>query len=148
MLRKLTQADIAPLSEELMSLSEADKSFFDPHGYSIDQLTELLTHKNKFYFVHLDDKGTMVGYGMLRCWAGYELPTLGCVVWARYRNHGHGKLLVNELVEKAKELGFHGVKLTVSPKNTVAYKIYKNSGFRETEETAKDKVWMQLDLRS
>lgn len=148
MLRKLAQDDIAPLSEELISLSEADKSFFGPHGYSVDQLTELLTHKDKFYFIYLDDNGTMTGYGMLRCWAGYELPTLGCVVWARCRNRGHGKLLVNELVEKARELGFHGVKLTVSPKNATAYKIYKNSGFRETGETAKGKVWMQLNLRS
>jgi RimJ/RimL family protein N-acetyltransferase len=48
------------------------------------------------------------------------------------------------LVVKARQLGFNSIKLKVSTKNEVAYRLYKRAGFRETGEVVPDgRIWME-----
>jgi ribosomal protein S18 acetylase RimI-like enzyme len=52
--------------------------------------------------------------------------------------------LVNELMAKARQFGFKSIKLKVSKKNEVAYRLYNRVGFRETGEVVPDgRIWME-----
>ena len=134
------------LSQKLQALSEADKAFFNPHDYDVATLRNLLEQHDKHYHIYLDDHHNFAGYGMVRAWEGFDTPTLGCVVWPEFRRYGNGAKLVKELVAKAKQLGFNSIKLKVSKKNAVAYRLYRNVGFRETGEVVPDgRIWMERE---
>ena len=145
MLVDLSSEFVDRLHQRLQALPEVDKEFF-PHDYDVATLKKMLSQEDKHYYIYLDDSLNFAGYGMIRAWEGFDTPTLGCVIWPEYRRCGNGARLVNELVAKARQLGFSSIKLKVSKKNTFAYGLYKKAGFRKTGEVVSDgRVWMERE---
>lgn len=146
MLIDLNTEFVDRLSQRLQALPEADKGFFNPHDYDVATLIALLEQEDKHYYIYLDAHGNFAGYGMVRAWGGFDLPTLGCVIWPEYRRCGNGMKLVNHLVAKARQLGFNRIKIKVFKKNKVAYRLYRRAGFQETGEVAMDgQIWMERE---
>ena len=104
MLFELTVRYIDELSKHLELLEET--TYFHPHNFDRETLTNLLSDPGNHYYVYLDENNNFVGYGMLRTFNKYSIPTLGCVIWKKYRGKGQGRKLVKELIGKAKELNY------------------------------------------
>ncbi|MBS4218644.1 GNAT family N-acetyltransferase [Bacillus sp. FJAT-49711] len=58
-------------------------------------------------------------------------PELGIAVSPEARGMGIGSLLMNALIEQAKNDGFKGLSLSVDPNNDRAVHLYKKLGFEE-----------------
>ena len=129
------------LLKELQNLSEEDKDFFNPHSFNLETIQDLSNELGNYYYIYLDKAGRFIGYGILRTFDKYDIPTLGDVIWQRYRQGGHGLQLVKELLEKARSLGFKKVMLHISPINKIALKMYRKLGFKHIN----DKL-MEIDI--
>jgi len=143
MLVELDEKFVQSLSSELERLSQSDKEYFRPHESDVESIRSLCEEKGNHYYIYLDELGKFAGYGMLRTLGKHEIPTLGCVIWRRYRAHGNGEKLVKELIERAQELGYRKVRLKVSLDNGTAYRLYKKMGFTETGKSENGQTWME-----
>jgi len=132
MLVKLSKKNLKQLNTKLMELSGEDCELFHPHEFDIRTLEQLVSRKRHWYYLYYDTD-EFIAYGFLRLFSRYKVPTLGCVIWKEHRHNGYGKKLVNELVCKAKELGFNTVKIHVYIKNSVALGLYLHSNFKIVE---------------
>jgi len=131
------------LSSELEKLSRSDKEYFHPHEFDVESIRSLHEEKGNHYYLYLDELGKFAGYGMLRTFGKHEIPTLGCVIWRRYRARGNGERLVKELIEKAQELGYGKIRLKVSSDNGTAHRLYRKAGFVETGKREDGQIWME-----
>jgi len=143
MLIKLSEEFNESLSKKLRGLSEGDKRFFYPHKFDARTIKKLSNEKGNHYYVYLDDLGKFMGYGMLRTFGKYEIPSLGCVIWQEYRGQGKGKKLIKELIIKANKLKYHKIRLKVHTGNKIAYKLYKKAGFKKIEKSEDEIIWME-----
>jgi ribosomal protein S18 acetylase RimI-like enzyme len=131
------------LSNELEALSESDKKYFHPHKFDVESIKNLSKEKGNHYYIYQDNLGDFAGYGMLRTFGQYEIPTLGCVIWERYRRRGNGKGLVKELIEKAQELGYCRIRLKVYSDNKTAYELYRRIGFMSIGKNENEQICME-----
>ena len=145
MLIKLNEELVERLSKELQGLSERDKSFFHPHKFDIKSLEDLIKEKGNHYYVYLDDSGRFVGYGMLRTFGKYGIPTLGIVILREHRGYSHGKKLIEELIDKAHELGYQKIRLKAYHSNKIAYELYKKVGFKQIGKDKGREIWMEYN---
>ena len=129
MLRELDTRSIGILLKKLRSLSEQDRHFFQPHKFDIETLKALPTEIGNYYYLFYSGN-IFAGYGILRTFGKYPVPTLGCVIWSPCRGKAYSKQLVQELVEKAQELGFTSLKLKVHQDNHTALLMYRGAGFK------------------
>jgi ribosomal protein S18 acetylase RimI-like enzyme len=143
MLVELTSSRINKLFKRLASLDE--KEYFHPHKFDRETIKNLQNELGNHYYLYFDESDRFVGYGMLRTFNKYEIPTLGCVIWKEYRGMKHGKKIVSELIEKAKELGYKKIRLSVYPGNVVALHIYQSFGFHNIGTIGKQ-LFMEVDL--
>lgn len=143
MLIELTEKFTEKLLKKLLELSQTDKEFFHPHEFNFESVMNLSEEEGNHYYIYLDKHGAFAGYGMLRTFGKYEIPTLGCVIWQEYRGHGHGKKLVEELIDKAFTLKYEKIKLKVHPENRSAYNLYKKAGFIPIGKTENGLLWME-----
>lgn len=147
MLRPLSVDDLDVLRDHLQSLDASDRAHFHPHPFDEAHLEELpMEPGNRYYLFY--DGDVCLGYGMLRTFGEYEVPTLGCVVWEDYRGEGRGTQLVRELIDEAAALGFDRVRLTVHPDNEAAVRAYERVGFEEIphDDTDDERIWMEVQL--
>jgi ribosomal protein S18 acetylase RimI-like enzyme len=147
MLIELAEKFVESLSNELKALPESDKEYFHPHKFDIESVKDLPSEKGNHYYIYLDELGEFAGYGMLRTFGRYEIPTLGCVVWARYRGCGNGKRLLEELIEKAKEIKYNKIRLKVYSSNKIAYNLYKEAGFKRIGNSEDGQIWMEYNCK-
>lgn len=145
MLIKLNEKFTEILSKKLRELSRNDKKNFHPHKFDFESIKNLFKGKGNHYYIYLDESGEFAGYGMLRTFGKYEIPTLGCIIWQEYREHGNGKKLVEELINKASGLKYQKIRLKVHPNNKIAYRLYKKVEFKETNENEDELIWMEYD---
>ena len=143
MLIELDKKFAQSLSSELERLSQSDKGYFHPHQFVVGSVGNLGKEEGNHYYIYLDELGKFAGYGMLRTFGKYEIPTLGCVIWRRYRARGNGERLLKELIEKAQELGYRKIRLKVSSHNATAYRLYRKAGFIETGKRENGQIWME-----
>ena len=143
MLIELNEKFVRSLSNELERLSGIDQEYFHPHEFDVESIRSLRQEKGNHYYIYLDESGNCAGYGMLRTFGKYEIPTLGCVIWKKYRGRGNGERLVKELTEKAQELGYRRIRLKVSSDNRTAHNLYRKEGFIETGKREDGQVWME-----
>lgn len=143
MLVELNKKFARSLSSELEKLSQSDKEYFHPHEFDVESIRSLCEGKANHYYIYLDELGRFAGYGMLRTFGKYKIPTLGCVIWKRYRERGNGERVLKELIEKAQELGYRKIRLKVSSDNKTAYRLYGKAGFVETGKRENDQIWME-----
>jgi ribosomal protein S18 acetylase RimI-like enzyme len=144
MLAELDDKYTQNLSKELQELSEEDKIFFSPHEFDNESIKNLHKEKGNHYYLYLDASGAFAGYGMLRTFGKYEIPTLGCVIWRGYRQRGEGRKLVEELISKARELKYQKIRLKVHRKNKTAFQLYQKTGFRPMGKSEDELIWMEV----
>ena len=144
MLKELTREFTQNLSKELRKLSEEDKLFFSPHGFEPESIGNLTKEKGNHFYLYLAGSSKFAGYGMLRTFGKYEIPTLGCVIWPEHRGHGNGKKLVEELIDKARELEYKKVRLRVHRNNKTAFQLYQKTGFKPTGKSEGELIWMEV----
>ena len=56
---------------------------------------------------------------------------IGIAIYQKYTGFGLGRLMLEQLLEKIKELGFEQAELTVVGGNDRAYHLYESPGFKE-----------------
>ena len=78
----------------------------------------------------LNDGVATIGYGVLSCAAG-EAHVLNVCVDPQGQSRGHGRRLLRELVQLARQHGALRVFLEVRPSNASAIALYHSEGFNE-----------------
>lgn len=77
-----------------------------------------------------EDEGQMVGYVVLMP-AVDEVELLNISIAAEHQRKGHGRRLLNEIIEIARGMNMRRVLLEVRPSNTAALALYRGAGFSE-----------------
>ena len=80
--------------------------------------------------VVVDEDGTILGTGGVEL-TGYGVAELGMAVGPGRRGQGIGGLLLDALVDDARQLGAHKVALQVWPHNARGLALYRSRGFVE-----------------
>ncbi|GAA0722331.1 arsinothricin resistance N-acetyltransferase ArsN1 [Clostridium malenominatum] len=104
---------------------------------NVDEMKEWLTSRaDRYKVLVIEDQE-----GILRGWASINVFNLRCCysgvgdisiyVERNMRGKGIGKLILNYLVETAKEQNFHKLVLSTFEFNDVGKNLYKSTGFRE-----------------
>ena len=75
-----------------------------------------------------EDDGTIRGYAIMMP-AVDEAELLDISVAAAWQRKGLGKTIINEMLQKAREMNIKRVFLEVRPSNVAAIALYKRSGF-------------------
>jgi RimJ/RimL family protein N-acetyltransferase len=88
-------------------------------------------------FVLEDDAGETIGHAGVHSTHAKGVVTLGMAVMPEARGTGGGRLLLERIVEHAREHGCHKVELEVWVDNARAIALYANSGF-EVEGLRRD----------
>jgi RimJ/RimL family protein N-acetyltransferase len=145
--RLVKEEDFNELYDLLNNLPENVRTFFHPHAFDLQTITEICTSKKDHYFV-MEQNNKIIGYSFLRLF-GYETPSYGCCVRNGYQGIGYGTVLTQETMKKAKELGYHKVILKVYKENVAAFKTYENIGFKIVGETDDKRQYkMEINLSS
>jgi RimJ/RimL family protein N-acetyltransferase len=84
----------------------------------------------RYDYYHFEIEGNLIG----RVWLGKERldPTyvVGVLIYVEERKKGYGTCLMQELIELAKSLGCHKLKLQVEENNKAAVRLYEKVGFK------------------
>ncbi|MFT3945210.1 MAG: GNAT family N-acetyltransferase [Ancrocorticia sp.] len=95
-------------------------------------------HKDQGYpiLVAVDDSDDVLGYatfGDWRTWEGYRYSVEHSVyVRADQRGKGTGRLLMTELIDRAREAGKHVMVAGIEASNEGSIRLHEKLGFRET----------------
>lgn len=102
----------------------------------------------------LEIDGRIIGSAeMIRSWGdSRDAYLVGLSVSRKYRNRGYGRLLLNEVIDKAKRDGCARLLLTVDERNGIALNLYRSFGFNidatlpDEYGLGEDRLLMELDL--
>lgn len=99
------------------------------------------------YWLYVDNYP--VGYGKLRHYLDDNLLNhgghIGCVIRPSCRNQGYGKVLLKEIVKKAKEKNIESVLLTCDEINIASRRIIEaNNGVLKDLDNGVCKYWIQI----
>jgi phosphinothricin acetyltransferase len=82
-----------------------------------------------------DDEGVVIGfssYGPFRAWAAYKYTVENSVyVAAGQRGKGIGKLLIQPLIDSAREKGIHAIIAGIDATNDTSVRLHQSFGFKE-----------------
>ena len=90
-----------------------------------------------------EENGVPVGAAWFRLWteddhsygfAGEEIPEIAIAIDPAHRSQGIGRLLLDALIQAAREDGFSALSLSVSPANQARY-LYERAGFHRVGES-------------
>jgi N-acetylglutamate synthase-like GNAT family acetyltransferase len=98
--------------------SEVEKLCSDPNGV--------------YYLLELD--GAIIGMGALHKLREKAGEIKRMYIRPAYRGKGYGKALMQQLLHKAKEFGYHTVYLDSGGFMTTAHSLYRSCGFIECKE--------------
>jgi ribosomal protein S18 acetylase RimI-like enzyme len=126
------------LQEHFLSSGE---NFFRNFAKQLPKFNERGNH----YYLYFDPENNFAGYGMLRTFNKYMIPTLGCIIWKKYRRQGNGAKLVSELIAEARKLGYKEILLHTLKTYTVAINLYKKQGFK-TIKIENNEISMKINL--
>lgn len=133
--RAITKNDVNELYEFLNTLSTEAKMFFHPHQFDKKTLEQICSSTKDHYFV-LMIKKKIIGYSMLRLF-GYNIPSFGICIRNGYENKGYGQLMTEKMIQKALQLGYKEVILTIHKENVRALNLYIKTGFDITSRNPK-----------
>lgn len=108
-------------------VANIEKECFGAEGWSIESVLSSL-EKPYCTFEVLEIDGVIVGYYSFYNLGG-EAYINNIAVKPEYQGKGYGKLLLNRLVEKAKE-GASAITLEVRKSNLRAQNLYESAGFK------------------
>jgi ribosomal protein S18 acetylase RimI-like enzyme len=132
----ITKLDATHLEQLHTFLAKNVSSFFDPHPYTVEYLSQMLAAcKKDSYFVNLLD-GAIVAYGFLRGMdQGYEIPGLGICVDVDYRGQGLGRAMVEYMHEYAKQEKYKQIRIRVFKNNRQSLELHKTLGYIFTDDS-------------
>jgi GNAT superfamily N-acetyltransferase len=107
-------------------------SFREYVASDFDRLISKVSSRGLFYLVEFD--GTIVGMGALDPIREKTGAIKRMYIRPAYRGKGIGKALLQRLLQKAKEFGYHSVYLDTAKFMTAAHNLYRSFGFVECEE--------------
>lgn len=150
---EIARIKIRPL--ELRDLNEVlliEECSFRPPWSRSTFLSEL--EEEDRYYVVAEAEGKVIGYaGFYYFFEEGHITTMA--VAPNWRRQGIGKLLLNHLIEKAKEIGLKELSLEVRESNQIARKMYQKFGFKMVARRKKyyvqpieDAIIMSLKLNS
>ncbi len=135
--------------DALLEIASFDKQHFDS-PWSYNAFKNEFNNPASFIFIaELDNK--IIAYLVVRIVLD-EMEILKILVKPEYRKRGIAKSLLNKALKLAQELNLNIIYLEVSKKNTVAFSLYKNFGFKEYEirkdyyTKGEDAILMKLEL--
>ena len=123
----ITKATLA----DLQNIFKIEESVF-AHPWSLESLKTLLLDDKSVAFIAVDSNA-ICGYCGLNTILDEGYIT-NVAVLESYRRQGIGKLLVNALIDFAKENNLAFLTLEVRKSNIPAINLYKNNGFEEVGE--------------
>lgn len=118
-IEKMTLEDFDLIKENL-------QTDFDEF-WNANILKSELENPNSKYIVAKENKEIVGFAGIIITPMDVEITNI--VTKKSNRKKGIGKLLLDKLIEMAKETDFETISLEVNEKNTVAIHLYENSGF-------------------
>jgi len=96
------------------------------------RLISEVSSRGVFYLVEFD--GTIIGMGALDQIKEKTGAIKRMYIRPAYRGKGIGKTLLQQLLQKAKELGYNSIYLDTARFMTAAHNLYRSFGFVECEE--------------
>jgi N-acetylglutamate synthase-like GNAT family acetyltransferase len=113
--------------------------------YIADTINKLLSDdstRHTFYLVELD--GAIIGMGALHQTSKNTAEIKRMYIQPEYRGKGHGKTLLQQLLQKAIELEIHTIQLETAQFMTAAQNLYHNFGFIKRNEHHETEIPPQL----
>jgi [ribosomal protein S18]-alanine N-acetyltransferase len=127
---RLSPEWVAPLVRFLEALHAAgDDAHFHPHPATAGAVEEIAREGGPDLYYVVPNGAEVVGYGMLRGWAEYDVPSLGVAVHPGRRGRGIGRELTAFLHDEARRHGASKVRLKVYPDNAAARRLYEELGY-------------------
>ncbi|MBU2542414.1 GNAT family N-acetyltransferase [Patescibacteria group bacterium] len=108
---------------------------------------EYIDSDGEFFVAIIDDK--VVGMGALRKVDDASAEIKRMRVKPDFQGKGIGALILDRLIEKAKELGYKKLLLDTSIKQIVAQRLYESRGFKECkrgEIYGQETIYYQRDI--
>jgi len=109
---------------------------------TIEKLCSDIPPQGIYYLVELE--GTIIGMGALRQIRKNIAEIKRMYIRPAYRGKGYGKALLQQLLEKAKEYGYHAIYLDSARFMTAAHHLYRSFGFTERNAYPETEVPPQL----
>jgi ribosomal-protein-alanine N-acetyltransferase len=120
----------AMIHEDIAQVSDIERRSYDfpwSHGVFRDCLFA------GYDCVVMERDRMIVGYGILSVAAG-EAHILNLCVAPRFRKHGFGELILDEVLVRAARAEVREIFLEVRPSNEAALALYRKKGFRHIAE--------------
>ncbi|XPP26553.1 MAG: ribosomal protein S18-alanine N-acetyltransferase [Leucobacter sp.] len=146
LLRAATEAD-------LDAIWAIESTVFGAEAWSRAMMREELTAEHRVYLALVDERGTVLGYGGLLA-VGVDGDIQTIAVAPEARGAGHGRTMMNALLDAAEDRGVGEVFLEVRADNPTARALYVSLGFAEIavrpryyQPEGVDAVVMRLDMK-
>ena len=123
----IKKENIHLLENFLLNIGEASKTFRYFDKRSIDDI------RNHIVTLLLVDNKTPVAYGHLE--DADQTIWLGICVLPKYSRNGYGKIMMQALIEEAKNAHFKNITLTVDKLNLPAIALYESFDFDKVNES-------------
>ncbi|GAA2844713.1 ribosomal-protein-alanine N-acetyltransferase [Leucobacter komagatae] len=115
---------------DLDEIAELERTLFQSDAWSREMVRDELAGEHRRYIVLTDDGGVLRGYaGLLVLGSDGDIQTIA--VTPELRGAGHGRALMNELLDEAARRGATQVFLEVRADNPAARGLYASLGFTE-----------------
>ena len=112
---------------DLKAIAEVERAAYD-YPWSLGIFRDCLLAG--YYCIVLEIDGTVSGYSIMSI-AAAEAHVLNICVHPRVQSRGHGRRLLNSLLDKARDAGVDKIFLEVRPSNQHAIALYRSVGFEE-----------------
>jgi L-amino acid N-acyltransferase YncA len=137
---KLTRCDASFSDQILAILNEAivhSTSIYDYRPRTMESMAAWFETKRKAQFPVIGavaDTGELLGfasYGGFRAWPGYKYTVEHSIyVAVQHRGKGLGKLLLQEVIDTAREQNYHVLIGGIDSQNTVSIQLHTRFGFQ------------------
>ena len=143
----------AAAESDLDAIWGIESSVFGAEAWSREMMREELTAPHRSYLALVDGSDAVLGYaGLLAVGTEGDVQTIAVSPGAR--GEGHGRRLMNALLDEAERAGVREVFLEVRADNPVAQTLYRSLGFealgvrpRYYQPDGVDAVIMRLEIR-
>jgi len=111
--------------------------------YLTSEVEKLCSNQHGIYYL-VELEGAIIGMGALRQIGKNIGEIKRMYIRPAYRGKGYGKALLQQLLQKAKEFGYHSVYLDSGRFMTTAHNLYRSFGFVECNEYPGTEIPPQL----
>ncbi len=147
----------APILEILNEAIVNSTSLYDYKPRTLESMEPCfdVKVKNNFPVIGLvDNQKRLVAfgtYGTFRAWPAYKYTVEHSLyVHAEHRGKGYGKIILQEIINNAKNKGYHNLVAGIDSKNIVSKKLHESFGFVFCGQIAhagyKFSQWLDLDF--